>query len=264
MKNEPTTTGPQHRFDAMDVSVRAEIDRSCREVVLFWYASSVSWLLLGSALALVASVKLHTPGFLADSEWLTFGRVRPAHLNTMIYGWASMSGMGTLLWLMARLCKIPLPWREGMILAVKDLGKAASVLCVALNEVSVEIVVATISTKPVFAGSVLIGSSAGVSIQSPSDVVDRNDGDDDVLQCCVILSGVKIEIAGKGHRCIDAVRFTRMDGVVDQHHRPLVREDGLQIHGSASSDQNKMQRKAAVGLPLCVIDTRGEAAASSS
>ena len=115
---EPSPPGsPQTTFDTMDVNVRADIDRSCREVVLFWYASSVFWLLLGSALALVASVKQHTPGFLADAEWLTFGRVRPAHLNTMIYGWASMSGMGTLLWLMARLCKIPLPWREIMILA---------------------------------------------------------------------------------------------------------------------------------------------------
>ncbi len=108
---------PQRDFDTMDVGVRAEIDRSCREVVLFWYASSVFWLVLGSVLALIASIKLHTPWFLADAEWLTFGRIRPAHLNTMIYGWASMSGMGTLLWLMARLCKIPLPWRETMVLA---------------------------------------------------------------------------------------------------------------------------------------------------
>jgi len=101
----------------MDVAARVQIDRSCREVVCFWYGSSVLWLLFGSALAMVASVKLHTPGFLADAEWLTFGRVRPAHLNTVIYGWASMSGVGTLLWLMARLCKLPLPWREGLILA---------------------------------------------------------------------------------------------------------------------------------------------------
>ncbi len=48
----------------MDVGVRADIDRSCREVVLFWYASSVFWLVLGSLLALIASIKLHMPGFL--------------------------------------------------------------------------------------------------------------------------------------------------------------------------------------------------------
>ena len=93
------------------------IDQSCRQVVLIWYGSAVVWLLFGSLLALVASIKLHTPWFLADSAWLTFGRVRPAHLNTMIYGWASMSGMGTLLWIFARLCKTRLVWREALYLA---------------------------------------------------------------------------------------------------------------------------------------------------
>jgi len=90
---------------------RADIDASCRDVLLPWYASAVVWLLVGSVLAMLASIKLHTPWFLADSEWLTFGRVRPAHLSTMIYGWASMSGIATLLWLTARLCKRVLPFR---------------------------------------------------------------------------------------------------------------------------------------------------------
>lgn len=93
-----------------------EIDQSCRQVVLLWYASAVFWLLAGSLLALIASVKMHSPGFLAGAEWLTFGRVRPAHLNTMIYGWASMSGIGTTLWLLARLTKQRLVWREALYL----------------------------------------------------------------------------------------------------------------------------------------------------
>jgi cytochrome c oxidase cbb3-type subunit 1 len=94
---------PAHRREA--------IDASCRGVLLLWYGSAVAWLLLGSLLAMVASIKLHTPEFLAGQDWLTFGRVRPAHLNTMTYGWASMSGIATLLWLTARLCKRILPWR---------------------------------------------------------------------------------------------------------------------------------------------------------
>jgi cytochrome c oxidase cbb3-type subunit 1 len=93
---------------------RQVIDASCRKPVLFLFGSAVAWLLLGSLLALAASIKLHTPGFLAGQEWLTFGRVRPAHLNTMIYGWASMAGIGTLLWLQARLSRIPLPWPKAL------------------------------------------------------------------------------------------------------------------------------------------------------
>ena len=88
---------------------RKEIDRSCRDVVLFYFASAVFWLLAGSVLAFIASIKMHTPGFLDGSAWLTFGRVRPAHLTTMIYGWGSMAGVGVALWLQARLTRAKLP-----------------------------------------------------------------------------------------------------------------------------------------------------------
>jgi cytochrome c oxidase cbb3-type subunit 1 len=90
---------------------RRAIDVSCSDVLLPWYASAVFWLLAGSVLGMLASIKLHTTWFLADAEWLTFGRVRPAHLSTMIYGWASMSGVATLLWLTVRLSRCVLPFR---------------------------------------------------------------------------------------------------------------------------------------------------------
>ena len=40
----------------------AEIDASCRVPVLFFFISGLAWLLAGTVLALVASIKLHTPG----------------------------------------------------------------------------------------------------------------------------------------------------------------------------------------------------------
>lgn len=85
----------------------AEIDASCRVPVLFFVVSGLLWLLAGTALALIASIKLHSPGFLASWEFLTFGRVRPAHLNTVIYGFASQTGIAVTLWLMCRLCRVP-------------------------------------------------------------------------------------------------------------------------------------------------------------
>ena len=89
---------------------RVQIDRSARRTVVWYYVSAVFWLLAGTVLAIIASVKMHAPGFLAEWEWLTFGRVRPAHLLTVIYGWGSMAGVGTLLWLEARLCRVRLPF----------------------------------------------------------------------------------------------------------------------------------------------------------
>lgn len=99
------------------VTWRELVDRSTAVPVMLFFASSVFWLLLGSALAIAASVKLHTPGFLGDWAWLTFGRVRPAHLNTVIYGWGSMAGIGVLLWLQARLCRVKLALEVPLIVA---------------------------------------------------------------------------------------------------------------------------------------------------
>jgi cytochrome c oxidase cbb3-type subunit 1 len=86
----------------------AEIDASCRWPVLFFFLSGIAWLLAGTALALLTSLKLHLPEFLAECPWLTFGRVRPAHLNTVIYGFASQTAIGVCIWLMCRLCRVPL------------------------------------------------------------------------------------------------------------------------------------------------------------
>ncbi len=95
-------------------SQRALIDASCKVPVLLFYGSAVFWLLIGTVLALISSIKLHSPNFLTHEAWLTFGRVRPAHLDVVAFGWASMAGLGTSLWLMCRLCRVPLKW-PGMV-----------------------------------------------------------------------------------------------------------------------------------------------------
>lgn len=94
---------------------RAEIDASTRVPVVLFYASAVFWLLVGTVFAMLASFKMNAPGFLDQWAWLTFGRVRPAHLNVVAYGWASAAGIGTALWLMARLCRTRLRYSRLLI-----------------------------------------------------------------------------------------------------------------------------------------------------
>ena len=84
---------------------RALIDASTRVPVLMFYTSAIVWLLIGTLLAMLVSIKMHSPDLLANVSFLTWGRLRPAHVNIMIYGWASMAAMGTAIWLMARLCR---------------------------------------------------------------------------------------------------------------------------------------------------------------
>ncbi len=92
----------------LTVQERAEIDASTRLPVLVFFGSAVFWLLVGSLLGLVAAWQMTHPALLDQMAWFTFGRLRPAHLNTVAYGWASAAGIGVGLWLMARLCRIPL------------------------------------------------------------------------------------------------------------------------------------------------------------
>ena len=83
----------------------SEIDASTKIPVLFFLCSAVLWLLVGTAFALISSFKLHTPNFLGDIEWLTFGRARTAHLNAVIYGWSVNAAFAVAFWLMARLSR---------------------------------------------------------------------------------------------------------------------------------------------------------------
>src|SRR5438270_3204161 len=87
---------------------RALIDASTRVPVLMFYASAVVWLLIGTLLANFVFFKLHSPDWLSNIDFLTWGRLRPVLINIIIYGWASMVAMGTAIWLMARLCRTTL------------------------------------------------------------------------------------------------------------------------------------------------------------
>src|SRR4029079_13912006 len=87
---------------------RALIDASTRLPVLVFYTSAVAWLLLATLLGVDTSLQMHAPDLLSGPAFLTWGRLRPAHFDALIYGWASMAGMGTATWLMARLCRTTL------------------------------------------------------------------------------------------------------------------------------------------------------------
>src|SRR5256886_1424624 len=102
---EPTVSAAAGDAEQLE---RARIDASTRVPVLMFYASAMVWLLIGTLLAGFVSFKLHQPDWLSDVSYLTWGRLRPVHMNVMVYGWASMAAMGTAIWLMARLCRTTL------------------------------------------------------------------------------------------------------------------------------------------------------------
>jgi cytochrome c oxidase cbb3-type subunit I len=79
------------------------IDSSCRLPLLVLFVSAAKWLVIGWLFELIASIKFHNPGFLADWSWLTYGRVHPAFINAVLYGFCVQAGLGVALWLFAHL-----------------------------------------------------------------------------------------------------------------------------------------------------------------
>lgn len=96
------------RPDGQENESRRVLDASCRRSSLYLLISAVFWLLVGSAAGLLVSLKFHQPDLLTQLEWLTFGRLRPFHLNIVAYGWTSMAGLGIAVWLLPRTLRVPL------------------------------------------------------------------------------------------------------------------------------------------------------------
>ena len=108
---QESVTGDVHVSDALikeEIRARSEADQSSSLVVGICLTLSVIWLLVASVAGLIASIKLHSPDWLAQFGWITFGRIRPIHLNLVAYGWCSLAGIGVSLWLIPRLLKTQL------------------------------------------------------------------------------------------------------------------------------------------------------------
>ena len=111
----PAETGP-----APDEIISSkEIDASCRYPVLLFFISAAVWFLVSSILGLLVSIKLHSPNFLASCEWLTYGRIRPVQLDSLVYGFAVQAALGVTLWLFCRLGRTRLFAPGILLLAAK-------------------------------------------------------------------------------------------------------------------------------------------------
>jgi cytochrome c oxidase cbb3-type subunit 1 len=79
--------------------------------MLVLFISAAKWLVIAWCFELIASIKFHSPSFLADYAWLTYGRVHPAFTNSVLYGFCLQAGLGVMLWLFAQMGAVNLAHR---------------------------------------------------------------------------------------------------------------------------------------------------------
>ena len=77
-----------------------------------WFlASSVLYFFIVGIIAIVIAAKFCWPDLMGTTSWLSYGRLRPLHVNGMLFGWLLAADMGLAFYVIPRLCGAPL-WSE--------------------------------------------------------------------------------------------------------------------------------------------------------
>ena len=73
------------------------------ELIRKWLACGLGWLLFFPTIGAFISTKFNYPTFLGDLPWFTFGRLRPMHVNGVIWGAFSTLFIGLCYYIVPRL-----------------------------------------------------------------------------------------------------------------------------------------------------------------
>ena len=77
-------------------------------VTKIWFYFSMLWFPIFATFGFIMAIKFFVPTFLSGSAWLTFGRIRPAHVNGLLFGFLSSGLIGMMYYVVPRLCNVNL------------------------------------------------------------------------------------------------------------------------------------------------------------
>src|SRR3546814_7454704 len=81
-----------------------------RRLVRLWLYWGMLWLMLTPTVGVTISALFNFPDYLGTSLELTFGRLRPIHVNGVIFGAFSTLFLGLSYYLVPRLCGVRVVW----------------------------------------------------------------------------------------------------------------------------------------------------------
>ncbi|WP_029915749.1 cbb3-type cytochrome c oxidase subunit I [Pelobacter seleniigenes] len=73
-----------------------------------FFAATIFWFAIFTGFGFILAIKFFQPTFLGSTEVLTFGRIRPAHINGVLFGFLSSGLLGAMFYILPRLCKTEL------------------------------------------------------------------------------------------------------------------------------------------------------------
>ena len=82
--------------------------KSADSVAKFWLYSAVLWFPIFATFGMIMAIKFFVPTFLVDSAFDTFGRIRPAHVNGLLFGFLSSGLIGAMYYVAPRLSHVSL------------------------------------------------------------------------------------------------------------------------------------------------------------
>ncbi len=83
-----------------------------KENVRAWLWSAIVWMTVFPILGIIVSIKFHNPDFLGGIPWLTWGRIRPLHVNGVIWGSFSTTFFAAVNYFVPKLCGVRLHKEE--------------------------------------------------------------------------------------------------------------------------------------------------------
>ena len=99
---------PRDRVSRVGVAVQDHPDQAAR----IWLYSSIVWLTVVDLFGLIIALQLISPNLFGGIPWLLYSRIRPLHVNGVIFAWLSMMYWGAAFYMLPRLTGLRAMWNE--------------------------------------------------------------------------------------------------------------------------------------------------------
>ena len=187
---------PLHRnFTSSDPELAA-VDASVRWPVIGSLLAAVHWMVVGTVLLAYGSSLRHpsdTLPILSIFTWLsqncavfTYGRVFPAAVDSLLYGWCGSASIGLVVWVLARLNRTPVRSPAALMTAIVfwNLGVAVGLTAILMGQsTGVELL-----EFPAYAAALLWCAFALFAYWSTLDYLGRRSDADQIGQWWILIA----------------------------------------------------------------------------